>query len=244
MWGISFGNSSTGRAVDSPYMALYNASHWAIKAVSPRLSVGGPATAKLKNLADFTAACDAWGVPVTSTDFVSTHYCERAMMLLLALECATDCCACSAAVAISPFSYVRCLLHIAGSLTCWLAALYRPNGWMHRGKREQPGLLYRQHHCGAAPGQPERIPPNRVQLRPLPALRWRCLRSGVSASHSQRPAYARYIRAQLVDLQRYFRGEALACAGGRTVWRRLSDADRAWSTDADLPRLSDAEGRG
>jgi hypothetical protein len=77
-WGIKFGNGSTGRAADSPYMALYNATWHAIKAVSPRLSVGGPATARLKDVAAFVAACEAWGVDLSagSPDFVSTHSCE------------------------------------------------------------------------------------------------------------------------------------------------------------------------
>lgn len=54
-------------------MTLYNASHHAIKSVSPRLSIGGPATAKLKDLAEFVAACEAWGIG-NGPDFVSTHY--------------------------------------------------------------------------------------------------------------------------------------------------------------------------
>ena len=76
MWGISWGNGSTGRAADSPYMSLFNASWHAIKAVSPRLSVGGPATAHLGRVAEFAAAREAWGIPNTTADFISTHTCK------------------------------------------------------------------------------------------------------------------------------------------------------------------------
>ena len=56
-----------------PYLTLYNASAAAIKAVSPRLRVGGPATAALAHVADFLADTKRLSLPV---DFVSTHSCE------------------------------------------------------------------------------------------------------------------------------------------------------------------------
>ena len=69
MWGMSFGDGTTGKAEDSPYMALYNASHHALKAVSPRLSVGGPATAELEEtmqkLAEVPTQCVELEVDVT-----------------------------------------------------------------------------------------------------------------------------------------------------------------------------------
>ena len=52
------------------YMALFNASARAIKAVDAQLRVGGPATAQLQHVADFAAAAEAGGIPY---DFVSTH---------------------------------------------------------------------------------------------------------------------------------------------------------------------------
>ena len=52
------------------YMPLYNASARAIKDVHPSLRVGGPATANLIDLANFTAAADAANIP---WDFVSSH---------------------------------------------------------------------------------------------------------------------------------------------------------------------------
>lgn len=80
---------------DSPYMALYNASHHAIKAVSPLLSVGGPATAELENVDTFIQAAKAWGVPVDGPDFVSTHSyptdaCNTQPDARTALDCFTD----------------------------------------------------------------------------------------------------------------------------------------------------------
>ena len=56
-----------------PYLTLYNSSAAAIKAVSPRLRVGGPATAGLAHVADFIADTKRLNLPV---DFVSTHSCE------------------------------------------------------------------------------------------------------------------------------------------------------------------------
>ena len=52
MWGMSFGDGGP----TSPYMALYNASHHAIKAVSPRLSIGGPATMELLDVTTFISS--------------------------------------------------------------------------------------------------------------------------------------------------------------------------------------------
>lgn len=73
MWGMNFGpNPMSGKAEDSHYMALYNASWHALKSVSPRLLVGGPATAEVKNVADFVNALAPWKV---EADFVSTHLC-------------------------------------------------------------------------------------------------------------------------------------------------------------------------
>ena len=69
LWGMDFGDGGK----DSPYMNLYNASYHAIKAVSPRLSVGGPATAELEDVSAFIAAMDAWGIGSGPPDFVSTH---------------------------------------------------------------------------------------------------------------------------------------------------------------------------
>jgi xylan 1,4-beta-xylosidase len=53
------------------YFALYLATWQAMKAVSPRLQVGGPATAQNAWLLDFNGFCDANGCP---PDFISTHY--------------------------------------------------------------------------------------------------------------------------------------------------------------------------
>jgi xylan 1,4-beta-xylosidase len=67
LWGMPFGNGSVG---NSDYMALYNASYRAVKSVSPRLRIGGPATEIVEHVADFVAALPEWGV---DADFVSTH---------------------------------------------------------------------------------------------------------------------------------------------------------------------------
>jgi len=53
------------------YFELWRASWQALKAVSPRLQVGGPATAANGWLEDFVAFCDAHRCP---PDFLSTHY--------------------------------------------------------------------------------------------------------------------------------------------------------------------------
>lgn len=62
MWGVSF---------PQPYMQLYNASAAALKGVSPRLRVGGPATMQTLDVGEFIDACDHGGIPM---DFVSTHF--------------------------------------------------------------------------------------------------------------------------------------------------------------------------
>lgn len=55
---------------NSPYMALFNASWWGLKAASPKLRVGGPATMELRDVGTFWKAQRAWGI---RADFVSTH---------------------------------------------------------------------------------------------------------------------------------------------------------------------------
>ena len=52
------------------YMRLFNASFHALKKVSPKLRVGGPATMELRSVRDFLEAQAKWG---TAADFVSTH---------------------------------------------------------------------------------------------------------------------------------------------------------------------------
>ena len=52
------------------YMHLFNASLHALKAVSPQLRVGGPATMELRSVREFLAAQSKWGI---EADFVSTH---------------------------------------------------------------------------------------------------------------------------------------------------------------------------
>ena len=88
---MSFGDGGP----DSPYMALYNASHHAIKAVSPRLSVGGPATMELLDVDTFIQSAKSWGVPVDGPDFVSTHSyptdaCNAKPDARTQLDCFTD----------------------------------------------------------------------------------------------------------------------------------------------------------
>jgi xylan 1,4-beta-xylosidase len=56
------------------YMHLFNASFHALKDVSPKLRVGGPATMELRSVSDFLAAQPKWGV---NADFVSTHTVSR-----------------------------------------------------------------------------------------------------------------------------------------------------------------------
>lgn len=62
MWGVKF---------PEPYMQLYNASAVALKTVSPRLRVGGPATMQTLDVDGFIQACRTSNIPV---DFVSTHF--------------------------------------------------------------------------------------------------------------------------------------------------------------------------
>lgn len=52
------------------YMRLFNASSMALKSVSPKLKVGGPATMQLFDVEDFLARCEETGIIV---DFVTTH---------------------------------------------------------------------------------------------------------------------------------------------------------------------------
>jgi xylan 1,4-beta-xylosidase len=52
------------------YWKLYDASATALKSVSPRLRVGGPATARSAWVGDMISHCSAGGVPL---DFISTH---------------------------------------------------------------------------------------------------------------------------------------------------------------------------
>ena len=52
------------------YMSLFNASSAALKAVSPSLKVGGPATMQLFDVEYFLGNCSERGIAV---DFVSTH---------------------------------------------------------------------------------------------------------------------------------------------------------------------------
>jgi xylan 1,4-beta-xylosidase len=53
------------------YFELFKATWTAVKAISPRLQVGGPATAANAWLDEFSAFCAANGCP---PDFISTHY--------------------------------------------------------------------------------------------------------------------------------------------------------------------------
>jgi xylan 1,4-beta-xylosidase len=76
LWGFG-GNSAGGSTprcsrppcIGSDYMALYNASAVAVKAVHPSFKVGGPATEHL-NTENFLQQAEAMGAAV---DFVSTH---------------------------------------------------------------------------------------------------------------------------------------------------------------------------
>jgi xylan 1,4-beta-xylosidase len=52
------------------YWKLYDASAAALKAVSPRLRVGGPVTARAEWIPEMIAHCSSKGVPL---DFISTH---------------------------------------------------------------------------------------------------------------------------------------------------------------------------
>jgi hypothetical protein len=95
MWGMRFGDGTTGKAADSPYMALYNASWHAIKKVDPRLSVGGPATMEVLYVDTFIESLRAWGLTGSAPDFVSTHSyptdaCNSAPDSRSRLDCFTD----------------------------------------------------------------------------------------------------------------------------------------------------------
>ena len=70
-WSFEVWNELWGMPFPDDYMALYNASARALKAVHPSLRVGGPATAVLQHVADFVAECDKADIPY---DFVSTHH--------------------------------------------------------------------------------------------------------------------------------------------------------------------------
>ena len=59
-----------GEPKQATYFTLYEHTARALKAVEPRLRVGGPATAQAAWIADFLRHCNEHGVPV---DFVSTH---------------------------------------------------------------------------------------------------------------------------------------------------------------------------
>src|SRR5262249_21390083 len=54
----------------APYYKLYDSTARALKSVSPRLRVGGPATAAADWVVDFLKHCSNSGSPI---DFVSTH---------------------------------------------------------------------------------------------------------------------------------------------------------------------------
>eukprot|EP00038_Savillea_parva_P003148 m.121546 g.121546 ORF g.121546 m.121546 type:complete len:703 (+) comp11087_c2_seq2:78-2186(+) len=89
LWGMPFGSGKIG---DSQYMAMYNASYHALKGVSPRLQVGGPATMEVQHVDDFIAALKTWHV---DADFVSTHlyptdWCNSAPDARTHLDCFTD----------------------------------------------------------------------------------------------------------------------------------------------------------
>ena len=69
-WHFECWNELWGMPFPETYMKLYNASSRAVKAVSPRLKVGGPATAQLLDLEDFVEAATKINAPF---DFISTH---------------------------------------------------------------------------------------------------------------------------------------------------------------------------
>ena len=60
----------SGQPSQATYWTLYDHTARSLKAVDPRLRVGGPATAQVAWVGDFIRHCDAEHVPV---DFVSTH---------------------------------------------------------------------------------------------------------------------------------------------------------------------------
>jgi xylan 1,4-beta-xylosidase len=59
-----------GKPAQATYFDLYDHTARAIKAINPRLRIGGPATAQAARAADFLAHCKERGIPV---DFVSSH---------------------------------------------------------------------------------------------------------------------------------------------------------------------------
>lgn len=69
-WNFEVWNELWGMEFPHPYMDLYNSSARALKAVSPQLRVGGPATMQVLHVADFVQAVQAANLPM---DFVSTH---------------------------------------------------------------------------------------------------------------------------------------------------------------------------
>ena len=70
-WQFEVWNELWGLSWPVDYMALFNASSRAIKSVDPSLRVGGPATAVLAHVKDFSDLCEAAGI---AKDFVSTHH--------------------------------------------------------------------------------------------------------------------------------------------------------------------------
>lgn len=89
MWGIEFPH---------PYLELYKASATALKAVSPRLRVGGPSTMQTLNVGDFVSAANAAQIPY---DFVSTH------LYPTDPECVPGDASCFASMIASAREYVR-----------------------------------------------------------------------------------------------------------------------------------------
>jgi xylan 1,4-beta-xylosidase len=65
-------NAKPGMDFPVSYMALYNASAVALKGISPRLQIGGPATMCLQNVPEFIEQCHAHSPPLP-IDFISTH---------------------------------------------------------------------------------------------------------------------------------------------------------------------------
>jgi xylan 1,4-beta-xylosidase len=69
-WSFECWNELWGMPFPSTYMALFNQTACAIKAVDPAIKVGGPATAQLLNVKQFHDLATAGNIPF---DFVSTH---------------------------------------------------------------------------------------------------------------------------------------------------------------------------
>lgn len=69
-WDFEVWNELWGMDFPHPYMDLYESSARGLKAVSPRLRVGGPATMQVQHVEGFVDAAQAAGLPI---DFVSTH---------------------------------------------------------------------------------------------------------------------------------------------------------------------------